>query len=262
MSHSYFKEPTGIYKTLEGFSIGDNSAARGSELILRIYELQIFKEIFGLKLQNSLARYLRFRDDVSVHVFGDEKSMFKIIKTIVSGYPDAIQFNAETRLIYGKFLNIKIVNFPGEQNPFTTVLRKQNSKYDIIPYSSNVSNKYKKMAGLCYFRTNRTHTSTKKERLNQDRIVQILLEEKGFSKTSIQEMKIKEKPDSQETERKKFTGLTVYDKVSNRHKFVKNVIKNSNLDTSKYYLPADIPGKKIEQFVFTIKKMKKQLNFE
>ena len=74
MSHSYFKEPTGIYKTLEGFSMGDNSAARGSELILRIYELQIFKEIFGLKLQNSLARYLRFRDDVSVHVFGDKKN--------------------------------------------------------------------------------------------------------------------------------------------------------------------------------------------
>ena len=47
-------------------------------------------------------------------------------------------------------------------------------------------------------------------------------------------MKTKEKPDNQETERKNFTGLTVYDKVSNRHKFVKNVIKNSNLDTSKY----------------------------
>ena len=118
------------------------------------------------------------------------------------------------------------------------------------------------MAGLCYFRTNRTHTSTKKELFNQDRIVQNLLEEKGFSKTLIQEMKTKENPYNQETERENFTGLTVYDKVSNRHKFVKNVIKNSNLDTSKYYLPADIPGKKIEQFVFTIKKMRKQLNFE
>ena len=82
-------------------------------------------------------------------------------------------------------MDFKITNFPGEKNPFTTVLRKQNSKYDIIPYSSNVSSKYKKMAGLCYFRTNRTHTSTKKERLNQDRIVQILLEETGFSKTLI-----------------------------------------------------------------------------
>ena len=27
MSHSYFHEPQGIYKTLQGFSMGDNSAA-------------------------------------------------------------------------------------------------------------------------------------------------------------------------------------------------------------------------------------------
>ena len=45
MDHSYFKEPTGLFKTLEGFSMGDNSAVRGSELILRIYELNIFKEL-------------------------------------------------------------------------------------------------------------------------------------------------------------------------------------------------------------------------
>ena len=31
MNHSYFKEPNGIYKTLKGFSMGDNSAARGSK---------------------------------------------------------------------------------------------------------------------------------------------------------------------------------------------------------------------------------------
>ena len=79
MNHSYFKEPTGIFRTLEGFSMGDNSAARGSELILRIHELDIFKKIYEKKLQTSLARYLRFRDDVSVHVHGNEKLMFKII---------------------------------------------------------------------------------------------------------------------------------------------------------------------------------------
>lgn len=33
MNHSYFKEPSEIYKTLKGFSMGDNSAARGSEII-------------------------------------------------------------------------------------------------------------------------------------------------------------------------------------------------------------------------------------
>ena len=49
MNHSYFKEPTGIFRTLEGFSMGDNSAARGSEIILRIHELDIFKKIYEKK---------------------------------------------------------------------------------------------------------------------------------------------------------------------------------------------------------------------
>ena len=44
MSHSYFKEPGGIFINLNGFSIGDNSAARGSEIILRIYELEIYRK--------------------------------------------------------------------------------------------------------------------------------------------------------------------------------------------------------------------------
>ena len=37
MNHSYFKEPEGMFKTLKGFSMGDCSAARGSEIILRIF---------------------------------------------------------------------------------------------------------------------------------------------------------------------------------------------------------------------------------
>ena len=45
MSHSYFKEPKGIFKTLKGFSMGDCAAARGSEIILRIYELTMYNKL-------------------------------------------------------------------------------------------------------------------------------------------------------------------------------------------------------------------------
>ena len=45
MNHSYFKQPTGTYKTLNSFSMGDCSAARGSEIIIRISELKIFKKL-------------------------------------------------------------------------------------------------------------------------------------------------------------------------------------------------------------------------
>ncbi len=51
--------------------MGDNSAARGSEIILRIYELQIFKLLHRKKLDKLINRYLRYRDDVSVHLEGN-----------------------------------------------------------------------------------------------------------------------------------------------------------------------------------------------
>ena len=57
-------------------------------------------------------------------------------------------------------------------------------------------------------------------------------------------MNSKEKPYYQQTEKKKFTGITGYNKLRIRHIFVKNVIINLNLDTSKHYLTADIPGEK------------------
>ena len=70
--------------------MGDNSAARGSKIILRIHELEIFKNIHSKKLESNIRRYLRFRDDVSVHVAGTTENMLKIIKIITTGYPDCI----------------------------------------------------------------------------------------------------------------------------------------------------------------------------
>ena len=179
MNHSYFKEPNGIFKTLKGFSMRDNSAARGSEIILRIFELKIFKKLQEQKLHKNVNRYLRFCDDVSLHVTGNTETMLKIVKIITTGYTDAIQFNVETKIIYRKFLNIKIFNNPATTKPVTTVLRKSNSKYDVIPFNSNVSPKYKKMAGLCYFKTNRTHTKSE-ELSRQNQIDTSILKEKGF----------------------------------------------------------------------------------
>ena len=71
MKHSYFHEPDGIYKTLAGFSMEDCSAARGSELILRVYELDIYQKLSHNQLLRTISSYRRFRDDVSVHLAGD-----------------------------------------------------------------------------------------------------------------------------------------------------------------------------------------------
>ena len=51
----------------------------------------------------------------------------------------------------------------------------------------------------------------------------------------------------------------MFDNVSKRHVFVKNVFKNSKLDKDIYYFPAEIPGRKLEQFIFSIKKNEKPI---
>ena len=85
MNHSYFKEPTGMFKTLKGFSMRDCSTARGSEIILRIAELDIFKNLSRNKLMKNINRYLRFRDDVSVHIVGTPDEICSTIKVICIG---------------------------------------------------------------------------------------------------------------------------------------------------------------------------------
>jgi len=243
MNHSYFKEPKGIFKTLMGFSMGDNSAARGSEIIFRIFELDIFGKLHEKGLESNLTRYLRFRDDVSVHVIGEIDKMLKVIKIITTGYPECIQFNVETKIVYGKFLNIKIFNIPGENRPTTTVLRKPNSKFDVIPFNSNVSLKYKRMAGLGYFRTIKTHTCSVIEEVQQKKKVKMILREKGFPKKFIKDLENTKSDNNKDEKTKRFIGTTVFNNVSKRHMFVRNVFKKSLINKETYYLPANVPGK-------------------
>ena len=44
-----------------------------------------FKKIHSTKLESHVRRYLRFRDDISVHVAGTTENMLKIIKIITTG---------------------------------------------------------------------------------------------------------------------------------------------------------------------------------
>ena len=186
--------------------------------------------------------------------------MMNAIKIICTGYPKEITFNMETKILQGKFLNIRVINFPKVDSPTTSVLRKSNNKYNITPPNSNVSWKFKKMAGTSYFRTARTHCTDKKELQNQLKIVRCILELKGFSKNQIKLMELHKKKDKSQ-QSKKFISTIKYNECSNRHVHVKNFVKSIPINLEKYYMPMDIPDSKLEQFVFTIKKMRQELKF-
>ena len=58
MRHSYFLEPSGTFRTMKGFSMSDCSTVRGSEIILRIYEFEIWKKFFFWGLKNNVNRFM------------------------------------------------------------------------------------------------------------------------------------------------------------------------------------------------------------
>ena len=103
MTKSYFKEPNGIFKTLAGFSMGDIAASRGSEVILRGAELEIFRKLKQKNLLKNVVIYLRFKDDIFVIVNGSNEEMTNSLEIIATGYPDDIQLNAKVNIINGKF---------------------------------------------------------------------------------------------------------------------------------------------------------------
>ena len=127
MTHSYFKEPGGIFRTMKGFLMGDSSAARGSKIILCISKLTIYSKLSMGSMNPNMSSYLRFRDDLSLHIIGHPDAFLRCVRIICTWYPDCMVFNMETRVIYGKFLNICIYNDP------TSVLQKPSNKYNITP---------------------------------------------------------------------------------------------------------------------------------
>ena len=116
------------------------------------------------------------------------------------------------------------------------------------------------MAGLGYFKAIKTHTCSAEEEKQQKIIVRAILSEKGFPEKLLNELEHHKNPIEKEKP-KQFIGITKFDNISKRDKFVKQICKKSILDKNKFYLPADTPGKKLEQYIFTIRKMKSKIKF-
>ena len=193
MTRSYFKEPSGIYRTLLGFSMGDHAVARGSEVILFSCEIDTYFVLVNLRVISVVKEHDRFRDDIKIHVSGRLDMMLCALRSIIEGYPKEITLNVKTGIITGNFLNIRIYSDPTVEHPCTSILRKQHSRYNIIPPDSNTVDCFKKCAGQTYYRMADTHCSTYLERCRQKGIIRLILELKGFSRLQILKMKNRRK---------------------------------------------------------------------
>ena len=62
MTRSYFKEPSGIFRTDKGFSMG--------VVILLSSEIDMYYVLIQVKVINVVKEHDRFRDNVKIHVSG------------------------------------------------------------------------------------------------------------------------------------------------------------------------------------------------
>ena len=178
MEHSYFYELAGIFLTTSGFSMGDISALRDSEL-------DTFPKLDSYSLLEKNEHYFRFKDDVNADPQGTRDEVLQSIKIISTSYHQELQLNVEINMVQGKFLNLRIYNQVDTDVLYTTILRKKNSKFNIIPPSSNTREQYKSCAGRTYFGMTRTHCSDPREQERQVHIVKHILKLKGFSEKRI-----------------------------------------------------------------------------
>ena len=186
MRHSYFHEPDGIFRTKSGFSMGDVAASQGSDVVLRAAELLFYAELHSRGLLPHVKILTQFRDDIFLYVTGSQEKIKQVLKIVFTGYPLDISLNFKSNLIQGKFLNVCLYNDLVDHSPFTTILRKRHTKYDVIPPSSNTHGMYKKCAGRTYFDMVHFHCSHTSEHKRQ---IKTILTEKGFSHHQILRMK-------------------------------------------------------------------------
>ena len=89
MTCSYFKEPSGIFRTDKGFSMGDHAAAHGSEVILLSSEIDTYYVLIQVK-----------EDDVKIHVSGRLDMVLCALGIIIEGYPKEITLNVGSAVIF------------------------------------------------------------------------------------------------------------------------------------------------------------------
>ena len=138
----FFETPGGILKQTQGFPMGGHNTREGLDNILLSREVDLLIS----PISKNLLFYYRLVDDISLAFDGSFEDIRSLLKTMASFYPHAMPLNIQISFGYSHFLDSHIFNFLQKQetNSFTTSLSyKPLSKFDYVPFNSNVGHSYK-----------------------------------------------------------------------------------------------------------------------
>ena len=90
--------------------------------------------------------YYRLVDDISLVLDGGPQAIRSLLNKLAQFYPDTMPLNVQISYGYSHFLDSHVYNFlqKDQANSFTTSLSyKPLTKFDYVPFSSNVAPEYK-----------------------------------------------------------------------------------------------------------------------
>lgn len=128
---NFFKQPTGIYTSDNGFAMGCKTSAISTDILLLASEFNSFWNMSKVQIQ-TVKRFFRFRDDLNLRLMGNPKILLQVLSIIATGYPKSIDLNIKVTFLSNTFLNLRFYVLPTKTNLSISILRKKHDKFDIV----------------------------------------------------------------------------------------------------------------------------------
>ena len=122
--------------------MGGHSSREGLDNILLAGEFDLLTKL----VNTSLIYYYRLVDDISIALNGNFASVRKLLSEMAKVYPRAMPLNIQISFGYSHFLDSHVYNFlqPSPTYKLTTTLAyKPLSRFDYVPFNSNIAPCYK-----------------------------------------------------------------------------------------------------------------------
>ena len=142
----FFETPSGILRQTQGFPMGGHSSREGLDNILLAGEFALLS-----KVKSDLLYYYRLVDDISLAVNGKFSMVKTLLNKMARAYPVAMPLNIQISFGYSHFLDSHVFNFLQPNQPYsltTSLAYKPLSRFDYVPFNSNIAPAYKGNAML------------------------------------------------------------------------------------------------------------------
>ena len=122
--------------------MGGHSSREGLDNILLSCEL----EILNSSIAKKLLYYYRMVDDISTAVEGNFSYVKNLVQQLATSYPSTMPLNIQISFGFSRYLDSNVFNLLQDKldNRLTTSLAyKPLSRFNYVPFNSNISPQYK-----------------------------------------------------------------------------------------------------------------------